>query len=201
MRPPLPGEPRPARAPTDLIQQARLSGRVPVVTGVMGASAGHGALIVPMSDFSVMTADACVFTAGPPVVLASLGEDVTKEELGGPEVAVASGLVHNVVADDGVLLDDIRAYLAFFPSSAWSHPPRLEGDDTGPRLLGDELDMEVFPRKAQKLIDLFGGTPYPHIAFIALDSTASRDPSPTCRKMNGALFFGSEWFHFKFLFL
>ena len=153
-RPPLPGEPRPARAPTDLIQQARLSGRVPVVTGVMGASAGHGALIVPMSDFSLMTADACVFTAGPPVVLASLGEDVTKEELGGPEVAVASGLVHNVVADDGALLDDIRTYLGFFPSSAWSHPPRSEGDDTGPRPVPEVLDL--VPKDNKKAYDMCG---------------------------------------------
>ena len=94
-RPPMPGDPAPARTPTDLIQQARLSGRVPVVTGIMGASAGHGALVAPLSDLSLMTADAAVFTAGPPVVKASLGEDVTKEELGGPEVAVVSGLVQN----------------------------------------------------------------------------------------------------------
>ncbi len=140
-RPPMPGDPAPARTPTDLIQQARLSGRVPVVTGIMGASAGHGALIAPLSDLSLMTADAAVFTAGPPVVKASLGEDVTKEELGGPEVAVASGLVHNVAPDDAALLDDIRTYLAYFPSSAWSHPPRREGDDVGPRSVPEVLDL------------------------------------------------------------
>ena len=61
------------RAPTDLLIQAKCSGKVTVVSAVMGASAGHGALIVPMSDFSVMTADASVFTAGPPVVRESLG--------------------------------------------------------------------------------------------------------------------------------
>ena len=91
-RPPLPDEPAPGRAPTDLIQQARLSGRVPLVTGVLGASAGHGALVAPISDFSVMTLDASIFAAGPPVVKASLGEDVSKQDLGGPGVAVASGL-------------------------------------------------------------------------------------------------------------
>src|SRR6266550_4344035 len=37
------------RSPTDLLAQAQCSGRVPIVTGVMGASAGHGALIAPMS--------------------------------------------------------------------------------------------------------------------------------------------------------
>ena len=143
-RPPLPDEPAPGRAPTDLIQQAQLSGRVPLVTGVLGASAGHGALVAPISDFSVMTLDASIFAAGPPVVKASLGEDVSKQDLGGPGVAVASGLVHNVAADDRAVLDDIRTYLSYFPSSAWSHPPRRDGGDTGPRRLDDILG--VVPR-------------------------------------------------------
>jgi len=151
-RPPLPDEPAPGRAPTDLIQQARLSGRVPLVTGVLGASAGHGALVAPMSDFSIMTPDASIFTAGPPVVKASLGEEVSKHDLGGPGVAVASGLVHNVAADDRDVLDDIRTYLSYFPSSAWSHPPRREGGDTGPRRLDDILD--VVPRDSSTSYDV-----------------------------------------------
>ena len=90
----------PARTPTDLLAQARCSGRVPLVTAVLGASAGHGALVAPMSDFTVMTEQASIFTAGPPVVFTSLGETITKEDLGGPAVAVASGLVHNAARDD-----------------------------------------------------------------------------------------------------
>ena len=39
---------------------------------------------------------ASIFTAGPPVVFESLGETITKEDLGGPGVAIASGLIHNV---------------------------------------------------------------------------------------------------------
>jgi len=151
-RPPLPDEPAPGRAPTDLIQQARLSGRVPLVTGVLGASAGHGALVAPISDFSVMTLDASIFAAGPPVVKASLGEDVSKQDLGGPAVAVASGLVHNVAADDRAVLDDIRTYLSYFPSSAWSHPPRRDGGDTGPRRLDDILG--VVPRDSSTPYDV-----------------------------------------------
>ena len=151
-RPPLPEGPAPGRAPTDLIQQARLSGRVPLVTGVLGASAGHGALVAPISDFSVMTLDASIFAAGPPVVKASLGEDVSKQDLGGPGVAVASGLVHNVAADDRAVLDDIRTYLSYFPSSAWSHPPRRDGGDTGPRRLDDILG--VVPRDSSTPYDV-----------------------------------------------
>jgi acetyl-CoA carboxylase carboxyltransferase component len=140
------------RAPTDLLIQAKCSGRIPVVSAVMGPSAGHGALIVPMSDFSVMTADGAVFTAGPPVVKESLGEDISKEDLGGPSVAVASGLIHNVAQGDAAALDMIRHYLMFFPSSAWSYPPRIAGADQGPRPT-DEL-LSIIPRDTRKVYDM-----------------------------------------------
>ena len=124
-----------ARSPTDLLLQARCSGRVPVVTAVMGPSAGHGALIAPMSDFCVMTELGAIFTAGPPVVRESTGEEISKEELGGPSVAVGSGLVHNVARDDDEALALVRRYLGYFPSSAWSYPPPggVGEDATGPR--------------------------------------------------------------------
>jgi acetyl-CoA carboxylase carboxyltransferase component len=140
------------RSPTDLIVQSQCSGRVPVVSAVMGASAGHGALIVPMSDFSVMTADAAVFTAGPPVVKESLGEEISKEDLGGPRVAVPSGLIHNVAPDDPSALQMIRDYLSFLPSSAWSYPPRIDGSDQGPRRV-DEL-LDIVPRDSRKVYDM-----------------------------------------------
>ena len=141
-----------ARTPTDLLAQARCSGRVPLVTAVLGASAGHGALVAPMSDFAVMSEQAAIFTAGPPVVLESLGESVTKEDLGGPSVAVASGLVHNAAADDRAALDQVRAYLRYFPSSAWSYPPDAAGGDTGARLVPEMLD--VVPRNGRRLYDM-----------------------------------------------
>ncbi len=143
------------RAPTDLLVQAKCSGNVPVLSAVMGASAGHGALIVPMSDFSVMTDYASVFTAGPPVVKESLGQDITKEDLGGPSVAVASGLVHNVAPDDETALDMLRVYLSFFPSSAWSYPlplPATHSGDQGFRTT-DEL-LSIIPSDSRRVYDM-----------------------------------------------
>src|SRR5581483_7038715 len=111
------------------------------------------ALVAPMSDFAVMVEHATIFTAGPPVVLESMGEQITKEDLGGPPVAVASGLVHNVAPDDRTALDLVRAYLSFFPSSAWSYPPdRLDGDDLEPRLVPELLD--IVPRNGRKVYDM-----------------------------------------------
>jgi len=141
-----------ARTPTDLLAQARCSGRVPLVTAVLGSSAGHGALVAPMSDFAVMSAHAAVFTAGPPVVLQSLGETVTKEDLGGPSVAVASGLIHNAAPDDASALDLVRSYLRYFPSSAWSYPPDVATGDSEPRLVPEILD--IVPRNGRRLYEM-----------------------------------------------
>src|SRR5690349_6438828 len=142
------------RSPTDLIMQAQCSGRVPVVTGILGASAGHGALIAPMSDFAIMTEQASVFTAGPPVVKDSTGEDVSKHDLGGPRVAVASGLIHNEAPDDISALDEIRRYLSYFPSSAWSYPPSLPTtDDTEGRREVPEV-LGIVPRDNRRVYDM-----------------------------------------------
>jgi acetyl-CoA carboxylase carboxyltransferase component len=140
------------RTPTDMLAQSRCSGRVPLVTAVLGASAGHGALVAPMSDFTVMSRHASIFTAGPPVVYESLGETVTKEELGGPEIALPSGLVHNVADDDEGALDLVRTYLAYFPPSAWSYPAFEDDGDIGPREVPEMLD--IVPRNGRRAYDM-----------------------------------------------
>jgi acetyl-CoA carboxylase carboxyltransferase component len=130
------------RGPNDLQGLADLSGTVPMVCLVMGPSAGHGALTAPLSDFVVMTEAASLFAAGPPLVKAAIGEVVTKEQLGGPQVHVAaSGVAHNLAADDAAAITTARRYLSYFPSNAWAAPPRLDGPDTGPRRLDDILSI------------------------------------------------------------
>jgi acetyl-CoA carboxylase carboxyltransferase component len=130
----------PGRGPNDLLALADLSGRVPMVCLVLGASAGHGALTSPLSDFTVMTRQAALFTAGPPLVRAGTGEEVTKEELGGPEVAVAqAGVAHNVAADDAEAIGMARRYLGYLPSHCGEAQRRREGEDVGRRSLEEVL--------------------------------------------------------------
>ena len=130
------------RTPTDLIAQAKCSGKVPTVSAILGPSAGHGALVAPVCDFTIMSHQGAIFTAGPPVVKESTGEDISKEDLGGPGVALASGVIHNYAEDDETVIDDIRRYLSYFPSSAWSYPPtRLADDTAGPRPTPEILDI------------------------------------------------------------
>ncbi len=160
------------RRPGDLMGLAELSGVAPIVCLVLGASAGHGALTAPLSDFAVMTESASIFAAGPPLVKDATGEDVSKETLGGPRVAVdAAGVVHNVVADDVEAITLARRYLEYFPLNAWDPVPRLSGPDTGPRSLESILDL-IPPNPRQ---------PYPIgpvlLALVDHDSLLEIQPS------------------------
>lgn len=131
-----------SRSPGDLQAYADLGGQVPMVCLVMGASAGHGALAAPLSDYVIMTEQASMFTGGPPLVKAATGEDVTKTELGGPDVcARIAGTAHAVVTDDAQAIVQARAWLSFMPSSAGAPIPRREGLDSGSRRVDELLDI------------------------------------------------------------
>ena len=141
------------RTPTDLLAQARCSGCVPTVSAVLGPSAGHGALVAPVCDFTIMSQQGAIFTAGPPVVKESTGEDISKEDLGGPNVALASGVIHNVADDDEAVLDDVRRYLSYFPSSAWSYPSALPADEAAGMRDTPEL-LDIVSRDNKRVYDM-----------------------------------------------
>jgi acetyl-CoA carboxylase carboxyltransferase component len=83
----------------------------------------------------------------------STGEDISKEDLGGPGVALASGVIHNVADDDEAVLDDISRYLSYFPSSAWSYPPALpDSERSGPRPTPELL--EIVSRDNRRIYDI-----------------------------------------------
>ena len=141
------------RVPNDLLALADLSGQVPMVCLVLGASAGHGALAAPLSDVTIMTASASMFTGGPPLVKAATGEEVSKQELGGARVcAEVAGTAHLVAEDDAHAIALARRYLAYFPIQRASAPPVREGPDAGPRRL-DEI-LRVIPANDRRPYDV-----------------------------------------------
>src|SRR5690625_3427039 len=144
--------PRPA--PHDLQALTELAGLVPTVVLVTGPSAGHGALAAPLADLTVMVgADAALFTAGPPLVAASTGEQVGKAELGGPAVhAAISGIAQATASDDAEAAALVRRYLSYLPSSAWARTPRATGPDTGYRPV-DRL-LEIIPPNPRRPYDM-----------------------------------------------
>ncbi|HRE32966.1 MAG TPA: carboxyl transferase domain-containing protein, partial [Candidatus Berkiella sp.] len=68
--------------------QARMSSLgIPQIAVVMGSCTAGGAYVPAMADESIMVKDqATIFLAGPPLVKAATGENVTAQELGGADV-------------------------------------------------------------------------------------------------------------------
>ena len=129
-------------APNDLQVVADLQGQVPVVTLVLGISAGHGALTGVFADLIIMTENASLFAAGPPVVLGSLGIQVTPQELGAGRIHTAeSGVAHNLAANEDEALSMARRFLSHLPQHAGAAPPEAPaGRETDERLLDSILD-------------------------------------------------------------
>jgi acetyl-CoA carboxylase carboxyltransferase component len=68
--------------------QARMSAeRIPQIAAVMGSCTAGGAYVPAMSDETVIVnGSGTIFLAGPPLVKAATGEEVSAEELGGADV-------------------------------------------------------------------------------------------------------------------
>ncbi|MEQ1776059.1 MAG: carboxyl transferase domain-containing protein [Burkholderiales bacterium] len=127
-------------------RSVELLGIVPVVSAVMGTAAGGPAGRAILSHWSVMVKGTSqIFAAGPPVVQRSLGETVTKEELGGAQVAVdVAGTVDNVVDSEIACFAAIRKFLSYLPQNVWTLPPRVAcADPIGRR---DEALLSLVPR-------------------------------------------------------
>src|ERR1700694_5844806 len=83
--------------------QARMSaGGIPQLAAVMGSCTAGGAYVPAMCDQSVIVqGTGTIFLAGPPLVKAATGEDVTAEELGGGDVRTRiSGVADALASSD-----------------------------------------------------------------------------------------------------
>lgn len=83
--------------------QARLSAAgIPQISIVMGSCTAGGAYIPAMSDETIIVKNqGTIFLAGPPLVKAATGEEVTAENLGGAEVHTSiSGVADHLAEND-----------------------------------------------------------------------------------------------------
>jgi acetyl-CoA carboxylase carboxyltransferase component len=91
--------------------QARMSAKgIPQIAAVMGSCTAGGAYVPAMSDESVIVrGTGTIFLAGPPLVKAATGEEVTAEELGGAYVHThKSGVADYFAEDDEHALEIVR---------------------------------------------------------------------------------------------
>jgi acetyl-CoA carboxylase carboxyltransferase component len=132
-------------------EQVIMSGVIPQVAAMMGPGAAGTAYIPGLADFVPMVEGTSnMALAGPHLVKAAVGEDVTAEDMGGSMVHNKfSGVADREVADDDECLDSIRTYLSFFPSSNLERPPIKESTDPVDRRAEELHDIvPANPRQA-----------------------------------------------------
>ncbi|MET4205970.1 carboxyl transferase domain-containing protein [Bradyrhizobium sp. LA2.1] len=122
--------------------------RVPVVALGLGSVAGLGAARLAASHYSIMTRKSAMFVAGPPVVKA-LGQDLTKEELGGADIQTRAGAVDHAVDTEEEAFACARRFLSYLPSSVYELPPTLPCTDNPERT--EEALMNAVPRSRKQV--------------------------------------------------
>jgi acetyl-CoA carboxylase carboxyltransferase component len=136
-------------------EEVVMSGVVPLVAALMGPCAAGTAYIPGLADFVPMVRGrGSMALAGPHLVRAAVGENVTQEELGGSRVHCRkSGVGDLEVADDPECIERIREYLSYFPSHCEEAPPVVECADPVDR--GDEELLDVLPESNRKPYDMY----------------------------------------------
>jgi acetyl-CoA carboxylase carboxyltransferase component len=131
------------------------SGVIPQVAALMGPCAAGTAYIPGLADFVPMVKGrGSMALAGPHLVRAAVGEDVTQEQLGGSRVHCRkSGVGDLEVADDPECIEQIKRYLSYFPSSCDEAPPVRDTAD--PPTRADEDLLDVLPDSNRKPYDMY----------------------------------------------
>ena len=101
-----------------------LSGIVPQISVICGASAGGGSYAPALTDIVVMTEEASMFLTGPGVVKEVTGETVTGIDLGGPKVHERNGVCQLVAESDLDAAWLVRDLLDYLPQHAGVRPHR-----------------------------------------------------------------------------
>ena len=131
-------------------RSVELLGKVPVVCAVMGTAAGGPAGRAILSHWSIMVdGTSQVFAAGPPVVERSLGQKITKEDLGGPSLAVdLAGTIDNRVPSEDACFAEIKRFLSYMPGNVWEPPPAVDAADPVDRC--DEELVSIVPKDRRR---------------------------------------------------
>jgi len=136
-------------------EEVVMSGVIPQIAALMGPCAAGTAYIPGLADFVPMVKGrGSMALAGPHLVRAAVGEDVTQEELGGSRVHCRkSGVGDMEVASDEECIERIKQYLSFMPQSCEQKPPVRACSDPIDRR--DEELLDVLPESNRKPYDMY----------------------------------------------
>src|SRR5436190_1575340 len=139
-------------------EEVVMSGVIPQIAALMGPCAAGTAYIPGLADFVPMVKGrGSMALAGPHLVRAAVGEDVTQEELGGSRVHCRkSGVGDLEVADDEECIERIKQYLSFMPQHCEAPLPlRAGGHGSDPIDRMDEELLDVLPESNRKPYDMY----------------------------------------------
>lgn len=134
--------------------QVMMSGLVPQVAAVMGPCAAGTAYVAGLADFVPMVkGTSSMALAGPHLVKAAIGEEISAEDLGGSRIhCVKSGVADYEARDDEACLKLIRNYLSYMPQNCHERPPAREWDSDRLRL-SDEI-LSLIPDSSKRPYDV-----------------------------------------------
>lgn len=143
-------------------EQAVLSGVVPQVCAMVGPGAAGTAYIPGLADFVPMVkGTSSMALAGPYLVKAAVGEDVSEQDLGGSQIHTEiSGVGDLETASDQECIEKIKQYLSYFPSNCEEKPPVVPY--TGKDGLIEDKILDVIPDNPKRAYDV-----HKVIGFIA----------------------------------
>jgi acetyl-CoA carboxylase carboxyltransferase component len=136
-------------------EQVVMSGVVPQVAAMVGPGAAGTAYIPGLADFVPMVkGKGSLALAGPPLVKAATGQDVTEQELGGSKVhCEVSGVGDLEVENDEACIDVVRRYLGYLPSHCDELPPVRPCDDPIDRR--EDALLDLLPDSNRKPYDMY----------------------------------------------
>ncbi|WP_136715860.1 acyl-CoA carboxylase subunit beta [Halorientalis salina] len=137
-------------------KQETMSGWVPQVSAMMGPGFAAATNFAALSDFVPMVEGTSTMgVAGPSLVEAALGVDMTKQELGGAGVQTTeTGMADLACESDEDCLDAIESFLSYLPRNAEASPPTVEDWDPPSDAAVDGL-TEVMPADRTKGYDIY----------------------------------------------
>jgi len=121
------------------------SGLVPQISAVFGPCAGGAVYSPALTDFVLMSKEnSYMFVTGPKVTKTVTGEEISTEDLGGPDIhGKKSGVAHFIAEDEqeGMML--IRKLLSYMPQNNLEEPIATECTDPIDRK--EDLLNEIIP--------------------------------------------------------
>ena len=107
----------------------KISGVVPSIMCMFGFNAGGGSYLPRQGSFVIQPEASFIGLTGPAVVQNVLGESISADELGGPQVHSQTGVADFIVKDEVQALQKVKAILRYIPNNHHQFAPFCSSKD------------------------------------------------------------------------